>query len=185
MKYFIIICTFIFLVVMLYIDVVKYFVGEKYYEGLPIVPILLLANMCLGIYYNLSIWYKLTDRTGFGAYISIFGAIITTVLNVWWIPLIGYMGSAWATLICYASMMFISYFYGQKNYYIQYDMKRLLTYIGLSLGLFFISKYARFDMMLIQYVFNTILLFVFVGVVYSLEKSNFIRKPVTQITNKR
>ena len=185
MKYFIIICTFIFLVVMLYIDVVKYFVGEKYYEGLPIVPILLLANMCLGIYYNLSIWYKLTDRTGFGAYISIFGAIITTVLNVWWIPLIGYMGSAWVTLICYASMMFISYFYGQKNYYIQYDMKRLLTYIGLSLGLFFISKYARFDMMLIQYVFNTILLFVFVGVVYSLEKSNFIRKPVTQITNKR
>jgi len=179
MKYFIIICTFIFLVVMLYIDIVKYFVGEKYYEGLPIVPILLLANMCLGIYYNLSIWYKLTDRTGFGAYISIIGAIITTVLNVWWIPIIGYMGSAWATLICYASMMFISYFYGQKNYYIQYNMKRLLTYIGLSLALFFISKYVRFEMMIIQYAFNTILLLIFIGVVYSLEKSNFIRKAVS------
>jgi O-antigen/teichoic acid export membrane protein len=199
MKYFIIICTFVFLIVVLYIDVIKYFVGKEYYtttthieggviskwlfgseiSGLQIVPVLLIANMCLGIYYNLSIWYKLTDKTGFGAYISIIGAIITTILNIWWIPLIGYMGSAWATLICYASMMFISYFYGQKHYYIQYNLKRLLGYIGLSIALFFISKYIRFEMKVIQYVFNTLLLLIFIAVVYSLEKSNFIKKPVS------
>jgi O-antigen/teichoic acid export membrane protein len=178
MKYFVIICTFIFLAVMLYIDVVKYFVGEKYYEGLPIVPILLVANMCLGIYYNLSIWYKLTDKTGFGAYISIIGALITTILNVWWIPLIGYMGSAWATMICYATMMIISFFYGQKHYHINYNLKKLLGYIALSLALFFMSKYIRFDLMAIQYVFNTALLIIFAGVIYYFERSAFAKKPL-------
>ena len=175
MKYFVIICTFIFLVVMLYIDIIKYFVGEKYYAGLPIVPILLVANMCLGIYYNLSIWYKLTDKTTFGAYISIFGAIITIILNVLWIPLIGYMGSAWATLICYASMMVISFIYGQKNYHVNYDMKKIIGYISLSLALFFISKYIHFDNNIIQYIFNSLLLLVFVTVIYFFEKKDFIK----------
>jgi len=175
MKYFVIICTFIFLVVMLYIDIIKYFVGEKYYAGLPIVPILLVANMCLGIYYNLSIWYKLTDKTTFGAYISIFGAIITIILNVLWIPLIGYMGSAWATLICYASMMVISFIYGQKNYHVNYDMKKIIGYISLSLALFFISKYIHFDNNIIQYIFNSLLLLVFVTVIYFFEKKEFVK----------
>ena len=175
MKYFVIICAFIFLVVMLYIDIIKYFVGEKYYEGLPIVPILLIANMCLGIYYNLSIWYKLTDKTTFGAYISIFGAIITIILNVLWIPLIGYMGSAWATLICYASMMVISFIYGQKNYHVNYDMKKIIGYISLSFVLFFISKYIHFDNNIIQYIFNSLLLLVFVTVTYFFEKKEFVK----------
>ena len=160
---------------MLYIDIIKYFVGEKYYAGLPIVPILLVANMCLGIYYNLSIWYKLTDKTTFGAYISIFGAIITIILNVLWIPLIGYMGSAWATLICYASMMVISFIYGQKNYHVNYDMKKIIGYISLSLALFFISKYIHFDNNIIQYIFNSLLLLVFVTVIYFFEKKDFIK----------
>jgi O-antigen/teichoic acid export membrane protein len=180
MKYFVIICAFIFLAVMLYIDVVKYFVGNsgsEYYKGLPVVPILLLANMCLGIYYNLSIWYKLTDKTRFGAYISVIGALITTVLNLWWIPIIGYMGSAWATLICYASMMIISFFYGQKHYHINYNLKKLFGYISLSLGLFFISKYVHFELATVQYIFNTALLFLFIGTVYYFEKSAFLKKP--------
>ena len=175
MKYFVIVCAFIFLVVMLYIDIIKYFVGEKYYEGLPIVPILLVANMCLGIYYNLSIWYKLTDKTTFGAYISIFGAIITIILNLLWIPLIGYMGSAWATLICYASMMVVSFIYGQKNYHVNYDMKKIIGYIGLSFALFFISKYIHFDNNIIQYIFNSLLLLVFVTVILLFEKNEFVK----------
>lgn len=180
MKYFVIICAFIFLCVMLYIDVVKYFVGEKYYEGLPVVPILLLANMCLGIYYNLSIWYKLTDKTSFGAYISIIGAIVTIVLNVWWIPLIGFMGSAWATFICYASMMIISFFYGQKHYHINYNIVRILGYVALSIGLYFISVYIKPANTILLYSFNTLLLLVFTGVVMYVEKPSFLIKQKKQ-----
>jgi len=176
MKYFVIICAFIFLVVMLYLDVVKYFVGKKYWEGLPIVPILLLANMCLGIYYNLSIWYKLTDKTSFGAYISIFGALITSILNIWWIPVIGYMGSAWATFICYFSMMVISFIYGQKHYHINYNLKKILGYISLSLALFFIHKYVLINSEVLSYAFSTLLLLIFTGVIFYFEKSVFLKK---------
>lgn len=197
MKYFVIICLFIFLGVMMYLDIVKYFIGEKYYttvtpvggnggliyflfgsgiKGLQVVPVLLIANMCLGIYYNLSIWYKLTDRTSFGAYISVIGAGITTILNVWWIPLIGYMGSAWATLICYASMMMISFIYGQRHYYINYNLKRISGYTGLALALFFISKYIVFEIAAITYTLNTLLLLIFAAVVYYFEKAGLIKK---------
>jgi O-antigen/teichoic acid export membrane protein len=139
MKYFVIICSFIFLAVMVYIDVVKYMVGYRYWEGLKVVPVLLLANMSLGIFYNLSIWYKLTDKTRFGAYLSIFGAIVTLVLNFTLIPIMGYMGSAWATFACYSSMMVISYFIGQKHYRVPYQLSRILMYIGLSIGLWVIG----------------------------------------------
>jgi O-antigen/teichoic acid export membrane protein len=181
MKFFVIICSFIFLVVMLYLDAVKYFVGDQYYEGLPVVPILLLANMCLGIYYNLSIWYKLTDKTSFGAFISIFGAIITIVLNVLWIPIIGFMGSAWATLICYATMMVISFFYGQKHYHVNYNIPRILLYIFLSIALFLISTYIKPDNKILLYGFNTLLLLLFAGIVLYIEKQSFLlRRNKTQ-----
>ncbi len=83
--------------------------------GLKVVPVLLLANMCLGIFFNLSMWYKLTGHTRYGAYFSVFGAVITIVLLIILIPAMGYMGAAWATLICYAAMMVVSYITGQKN----------------------------------------------------------------------
>lgn len=174
MKYFVIVCAFIFLCVMLYIDAVKYFVGDKYYSGLPVVPILLMANMCLGIYYNLSIWYKLTDRTNFGAYISVFGAAVTVILNVWWIPLIGFMGSAWATFICYALMMIVSFFYGQKHYHINYNLARIFTYIGLSLLLYVISVYVKPENKLLLYAFNSVLLIVFVISIIYFEKPSIL-----------
>lgn len=176
MKYFVIICSFIFLAVMMYIDIVKYFVGEKYYEGLPVVPILLMANMFLGIYYNLSIWYKLTDKTNFGAVISISGAVITIILNCWWIPIIGYMGSAWATFICYAFMMLISFFYGQKKYPIPYAIARILLYIGTSIALYGISILIKPDNNILMFVFNTILLLLFISIVVFLEKPFKIAK---------
>jgi len=137
LKFFVIFCVFIFLLVTLFIDFFKYFVGDEFRAGLEVVPILLLANLCLGIYINLSIWYKLTDRTLMGASVSLAGAALTIMLNIWWIPLFGYVGSAWATLACYGSMAILSYLLGRKYYPVDYDVKRVLGYIGLGIGLYF------------------------------------------------
>ncbi|EGW21545.1 oligosaccharide flippase family protein [Methylobacter tundripaludum] len=137
LKFFVIFCVFIFLLVTLFIDFFKYFVGDEFRAGLEVVPILLLANLCLGIYINLSIWYKLTDRTLMGASVSLAGAALTIALNIWWIPLFGYVGSAWATLACYGSMAILSYLLGRKYYPVNYDVKRVLGYIGLGIGLYF------------------------------------------------
>lgn len=173
MKYFVITCSFIFLGIMLYMDVVKYFIGAKYYSGLKVVPILLLANLCLGVFFNLSIWYKLTGKTRFGAYLTIFGAVVTLVLNYWWIPIMGYMGAAWATLICYASMMVVSYFIGQKYYPVNYNLKKILGYLGLSLLLFFASKYLQSLEILNHKMLlagNSFLLLLFLTIVFISEK---------------
>lgn len=137
LKFFVIFCVGIFLLVTLFIDFFKYFVGDEFRAGLDAVPILLLANLCLGIYVNLSIWYKLTDRTLTGSLVSLAGAGLTIALNLNWIPSMGYMGSAWATLIAYAAMAVISYILGQKFYPVAYDVKRILAYIVLGLSLYF------------------------------------------------
>jgi O-antigen/teichoic acid export membrane protein len=143
MDYFVIVCLGIFLIITLYIDLFKYFIGEQFYDGLKVVPILLLANVCLGVYYNLSIWYKLSDQTRKGAMISFIGAGITIGLNIWWIPLFGYIGSAWATFICYFSMMLICYFMGMKYYPIPYHIRHLLSFAGIAFILFFAGWYCR------------------------------------------
>ncbi len=175
MKYFVIVCSLIFLGVMLYIDVVKYFVGQKFWEGLTIVPILLLANMFLGIFYNLSIWYKLTDKTRFGAYLSIFGAVVTLSLNFLLIPIIGYMGSAWATFACYGSMMILSFFIGQKHYYVKYNLKKIGLYFGLALGLYFISILIRNDIFWYRIVLNTLLLLFYIFVIIYIERPTLLK----------
>ncbi len=141
LKYFVIFCVFIFLLVTLFIDFFKYFLGEEFRSGLTAVPILLMANLCLGIYVNLSIWYKLTDKTLLGSWVSIAGALITVGLNIWWIPLLGYMGSAWATLVCYFFMTLVSYLLGRHYYPVMYDLKRILGYIGLGIGLFCVQEH--------------------------------------------
>lgn len=130
MRYFVICCSFIYLLVALFLDVFKYFIGEEYREGLGIVPVLLMANLFLGIYVNLSIWYKLTDRTGLGAWVSILGAVLTVALNVWWIPEYGYIGSAWATLVCYGAMAFVSWALGRYFYPVPYPVFRIMFYLG-------------------------------------------------------
>lgn len=168
MKYFTIITALIFLVVTIYYDFVKGFLGVRFHErpeGSLVVTILLLANLLLGIYYNLSIWYKLTEKTIFGAYLSVFGAIITIGLNILLIPKIGFVGAAWATLACYFSMTILSYFLGKKYYPVPYETKRIASYLLLMLGLFFLSKYFSFGMMI-----NTIYIMIFVVIVLVLEK---------------
>ncbi len=179
MKYFVITCAIIFLAIMMYIDIIKYFIGKNYWPGLQVVPILLLANMCLGIFFNLSMWYKLTGQTRYGAYFAIFGATVTITFNFLLIPKMGYMGAAWTTLICYAAMMIFSYYTGQKNYPINYETKKILLYVGFAIALFFISqlilKYVH-PGFTIQIIVNTILL-----AVYLFTLSKYERPPVTSI----
>ena len=178
MNYFVIVCSLIFLGTMMNMDWIQYFVGKDYREGLAVVPILLLANMFLGIFFNQSIWYKLTGQTHYGAFLTIFGAIITIVLNIYWIPRIGYMGSAWATLICYASMMIASWFMGNKHYPVNYDLKRILGYLTLSVLLYFISTFIKSNSATINLVINNSLLIGFIAVVWKQEGKKLITKKV-------
>jgi len=173
MKYFVIICSIIFLGTMMNMQWIQYFAGKaEFRTGIKVVPILLLANMFLGIFFNQSIWYKLTGQTHYGALLTIFGAIITIALNIYWIPRIGYMGCAWATLICYASMMIVSYFLGNKHYPVNYDLKRILGYLGLSLALYFVSRLIKTDSTVVNLFVNNILLLGFVLTAWMLEKNN-------------
>jgi O-antigen/teichoic acid export membrane protein len=175
-KYFIICGLAIFLVVILYIDIFKYFIGSDFREGLSIVPILLIANLFLGIFFNFSMWYKLNDMTRYGAYLAIFGAIITILLNIILIPIYGYVGSAWATLICYVSMTVLSYYWGQKYYKIPYDLKSAFFYFGLTLILYFISVFIRPESQIMVYTVNTILLLIFIVVFIVKEKAWLLLK---------
>lgn len=135
-------------------------------------PILLLANLFLGVYFNLSFWYKLTNKTYWGAYLTVFGALLTLVLNYLWIPVISYMGSAWATLICYASMAIASFIIGRKHYPVNYDFKRILGYLGLSLVLYFVSVLPPFHSGMVSVIFGNILVGVFILVALFFEKDS-------------
>lgn len=128
MTWFVISCSLIYLGVLLFMNIVKFFIGEAYHEGLGIVPVLLMANLFLGIFFNLSIWFKLNDKTKFGAWLAIFGAILTIALNYFLIPRFGYYGAAWATFIVYFCMMIASYVLGRKHYPIPYDIKKVIGY---------------------------------------------------------
>ena len=181
MKYFVIVCSVIFLGVMLYMDLVKHFVGKDFYEGLTVVPILLLANMFLGIFYNLSIWYKLTDKTRFGAYLSIFGAIITLSLNFLLIPIMGYMGSAWATFACYTSMMIASYFIGQKHYPVNYNLRKIILFFGLALGFYFISLAIKIDNLAIRLMVRTFIFLVYLYIILYFERPSLLKLKKTDL----
>jgi len=171
MTYFVIVCATIFLGVMLFMDVIKYFIpNEEYWIGLKVVPILLFANISLGIYYNQSIWYKLSGKTKFGAYIGIFGAGITILLNYIWIPLYGYVGSAWATLVCYGSMMLLSFILSRKHYPIQYNLPKIFLYLGLSFSLYFFTTYLALPVGVLKYGIHTLVVVVFFAVIFFLER---------------
>jgi O-antigen/teichoic acid export membrane protein len=176
MDYFVLVCLFLFLVVMLFMDVFQHFIGKDFREGLHIVPVLLIANMFLGIYYNLSIWYKLSDQTNKGAVISMIGAAITIGANLILIPLYGYTGSAWATLICYVSMAVICYFMGAKYYPIPYHSGKVLLYIAVALGIYFLHTFAvqwvTGGSMLMNYMVHTLFLTAFIAFAWLFERNN-------------
>ena len=172
-RYFIIFGAFILLFVVVYADVFKQLLiaDAAYWEAMTIVPIILMANLCLGIYYNLSVWYKVTDRTHYGAYISVAGAIITLALNFILIPVISYKGSAIATLTAYTAMMMISWYFGQKKYPIPYPMKRIATYLLASV-LFSVLSFYVLDRNLWT---GTGFLFLFLAMIYAFEKKQLKR----------
>jgi O-antigen/teichoic acid export membrane protein len=130
-RYFVAFGSIIFVTVVIFLDPLKVLLirNSDYWEAMKVVPLILLANFCLGIYHNLSVWYKITDRTKFGAYISIGGAIITLSLNFILIPTMSYMGSAIATVAAYGTMMLLSYYFGQKYYPIPYNLKKIGLYL--------------------------------------------------------
>src|SRR5690606_15490665 len=143
MKWFVITMAVAFLFTALFLDIWQYLIGEAYRSGLGIVPILLAANICLGIYYNLSIWYKLTDKMRMGLYITLVGTAITRVGNYGFIPEYGMYVAAWSTFGCYFSMMLVAWALGQKYYPVPYPIKRIALYLGSMLGLFFLHALLR------------------------------------------
>ena len=172
-KYFTIFGSFMMLFIIVYLDFFKRLLikDSDYWAAVSIVPIILLANLCLGIYHNLSVWYKVTDRTKFGAYISIAGAVITLILNFALIPSIGYVGSALATLAAYGTMMILSYFFGRKYYAVPYNVKSILGYMALATGFSIVSFYV-FDRNLM---IGTTLLLVLLLLIYFNEKEDIKR----------
>jgi O-antigen/teichoic acid export membrane protein len=172
MTYFVIFTWFIFLGVTLYIDIFKYFIGPAFWVGLQIVPIILAAKLFLGVFYNLSVWYKLTNKTLYGAVIATSGAIITILLNVILIPKIGYMGSAWANFACYAFIMFISYFWGKKVYPVDYNLKKIGFYSLLAVSIYLISQSYRGMLLTYQLLFNTLLILFFAALVFIRERKH-------------
>jgi len=140
LNYFIIVGSLVFVGIVVFIDLIKKpFINSEYWDAIIIVPIVLLANLFLGVYHNLAIWYKLTDKTRYGMYFSILGAVITTIVNLVLIPIIGFVASAWATLLAYGSMMLISYFVGKKHYPVPYNIKKSGSYLLAAIAISYIS----------------------------------------------
>jgi len=179
MKFFVITVCCVFLIINLYIPVWRYFIRKDYWAGLGVVPILVLANMSLGIYYNLSIWYKLSNKTTAGATITLIGAGITFLINFLFIPRYSYMASAWATFACYFSMMVISFVWGQKAYYVPYAWKKLLAYMCIVVILFFIHKgiTSFVDSTIFSLTLGTIFTAAFIFFVLRVEKKEFQQMP--------
>ena len=180
MKFFVITITLMFLVVSLYIPIWKYFISPKEWEGLGVVPILLLANMSLGIYINLSIWYKVTNNTMAGAWITLAGTSITILVNWIFIPRYSYFACAWATFLCYTTMMILSFTWGQKKYYIPYAWKKLLAYIAIVVVLYFVQRLISnlWDNIIFNLSIATILTASYCWFILQVEKKEFRQLPV-------
>ncbi|MFZ5552701.1 MAG: polysaccharide biosynthesis C-terminal domain-containing protein [Bacteroidota bacterium] len=173
MNYFVMVCAVIFLGVMMYLDIIRYFIDRDYWVGLHVVPVLLFANIFLGIYYNQSIWYKLTNKTKYGAWIAIAGAILTIILNVIWIPVYGYTGCAWATLICYVFMMLVSFILGHKHYPVPYNFVKLFLYLGFAFGFYYVSTFFQSESMAQNLGINSLIFLTYVAMLWFIEKPKF------------
>lgn len=183
MKMFVIACCFMFLFIGLYRDVLEWLITLKspaWGEGIYIVPILAMANIFLGIYYNLSIWYKLTNKNMQGAVITILGAVITVVLNILLVPKLHYLGAALATFCCYLFMMITSYMLGQKHYPIPYPKKKLIAYLVIVAGLYLIHRglLLWIDNIWFSIATGTLLLWVFAWFIGLVERKELSRLPV-------
>ena len=163
MKYFIIFTLLAFLAVVMYMPILKHFIGPDYWEGLRVVPIVMMAEIFMGIYFNLSFWYKLTDQTWWGAVFSGIGCAALLAINFIFVPKYGYIACAWGGFVGYAICMVLSYFIGQKKAPIPYDLMSAFIYFALAIALYFAQKYIHFDNNTWTLVVNTCLLLVFIA----------------------
>lgn len=172
MNYFIIFGLIIFLGVIFYIDVLKHFIDKEFWEGLYVVPILLIAKLIFGILFSLSIWYKVTDKTKYGILIAVIGAFITITMNVILLPKIGYLGSAIASLVSYSVMLIVSYYLSRKHYLIPYNFKKIGFYFILSFALFMVMKLIQIENQIAYYTIATVLILGFIFTAYIIEKKH-------------
>ncbi len=174
MKYFIIFCLLIFLGVTFYLDIVRYFIDSKHWEGLGVVPVMLLAYMCLGIYYNLSIWFKLSNQTWYGLMIASVGAAISIAGNWFLVPVWGYHAAAWMHLVCYVVMIAITWWLGRRHYPIPYPVKRIAWYVVIALALYAMAYFTKMENMVLNLLKNTILFAIFAF--YINRKENLLKQ---------
>jgi O-antigen/teichoic acid export membrane protein len=187
MTFFVIAASVVFLGTLLNLSWIQYFIGSSYREGLHIVPVLLLANWFLGIYYNISIWYKISGKTGYGALITIAGAVLTLIINLSLIPVFGYVAAAWATLVCYAGMMMLVWHLGNKHFPVNYDSKRIWGYLVISVVLYLISLLLPEGPGKTELIFKNLLLLLFLAGVWKFEKTRVfarLKKTLTHDQNK-
>lgn len=161
MKLFIITSLLIFLGMVFYLDIIKHLIRSDYWGGLRVIPIVLFSYIFQGVFFNLSLWYKLIDKTMYGAWFSVVGFIITLAINVVFVPVFSYMASAWAAFVCYFVMMIISYFYGQKHMPIRYDLKSIGLYTAVTVILFVVSLYINTPYLWLNVMLKTVLLIAF------------------------
>ncbi len=173
MMFFVVAGLFIFLLVNLYLDYFILFIGADFREGVQIVPVVLMANLVMGIFFNLSIWYKLTNKTRFGAVLVLLGALITVVLNALFIPRYGYVASAWAHLFCYSTMVIVSYLWSRKHYAIPYRVGRILAYIIAAVVIYLSNELFLQNMQGPKNVWALLLLIVFGAAVFWGERRTF------------
>lgn len=164
MKYFVLVSLLIFVGIMAFIDILKFIISPAYYEGLKVVPIVMMAELFFGIYFNLSLWYKLSDQTRFGAYLSGLGCVLTVALNILFVPSYGYMACAWASFASYLIITILSYFLGQKYFPINYPLRKIGAYFALALVLFAAMQLVTIDSLGIRLLYRGTLFALFVGV---------------------
>jgi O-antigen/teichoic acid export membrane protein len=174
MKYFVIVSWLIFLGMVFYLDIFKYLIRSDYWHGLQVVPIVLLSFIFQGIYFNLSIWYKLVDKTMYGAWFSILGTVVIFVGNFALVPVYSYWGCAWAALACYFAMMLVSYFVGQKYMPIAYDLRRIGIYTVSALMLYALSFLVNNDNLILFYGYRTMLFFIFIFIMIKIDLKTLI-----------
>lgn len=180
MKFFVIFSWLIFLGMVFYLDLIQFLIQRDYRVGMRVIPIVLMSYIFQGVFFNLSLWYKLTDKTHYGAWISLLGTIITLAINIAFVPLFSYMASAWASFACYLVMMIISYFLGQKHMRVEYDLKRIGFYTLLALSLYGISFLINTDYLVLDITIKTILFVFYILIVikrdFPLNKIPYISK---------
>lgn len=165
MKYFVIFSFLILLGMVFYLDVLKLIISPNYWSGLRVVPIVLFSYIFQGVFFNLSLWYKLTDKTMYGAYFSLLGCAITLIINIVFVPKYSYMASAWASFVCYFVMMLLSYFIGQKHLKVPYDLKSIGIYTVVALTFLAIAYFAKTPFVWLNYVICTVLFIAYLALI--------------------